>query len=209
MTDEIIKKAKKGTYDSQTVFITEYKRRFNNETVVRYHNFSNGRNYDTLEELLNDLERNRNEYCIFLSRYNTYRETYQRNINLGAKYPELRIESSGDKFYTDLETVEVNGEKYLILYYLCFESNVPVTFDEKRSAQIISSFVIDKDKNIYNLSKRYPWDTALSMLNVAEVKHIKNTVFISRHSRKVLSEMAINDADGFKALVELAKSKLA
>jgi len=28
-------------------------------------------------------------------------------------------------------------------------------------------------------------------------------------NRKVLSEMAINDADGFKSLVELAKSKLA
>lgn len=189
MTDKIIKKTKKGSYDSQTVFITEYKRRFNNEIVVQYHNFSNGRNYDTLEELLNDPERDRNEYCIFLSRYNTYRETYQHNINLGKKYPEFKIESSRDKYYTALETVEVNKEKYLILYYLCFESNVPVTFDEKRSARIISSFVIDKDKNIYNLSKRYPWDTALSMLNVAEVKHIKNTVFISRHSYEALSEM--------------------
>jgi hypothetical protein len=79
MTDKIIKKTKKGSYDSQTVFITEYKRKFNNEIVVRYHNFSNGRNYDTLEELLNDPERDRNEYCIFLSRYNTYRETYQHN----------------------------------------------------------------------------------------------------------------------------------
>ena len=28
-------------------------------------------------------------------------------------------------------------------------------------------------------------------------------------NRKVLSEMAINDAEGFKALVELAKSKIA
>ena len=28
-------------------------------------------------------------------------------------------------------------------------------------------------------------------------------------NRKVLSEMAINDAEGFKSLVELAKSKLA
>lgn len=192
MTDKIIKKAKEGSYDSQTVFITEYKRRFNNETVVQYHNFFNGKNYDTLEELLNDPERDRNEYCIFLSRYNTYRETYQHNINLGKKYPELRIESSGDKYYTALETVEVNGERYLILYYLYFESNVPITFDEKRSAQIISSFVIDKDKNIYNLSKRYPWDTALSMLNVAEIKHIKNTVFINRHSREALSEMGWN-----------------
>lgn len=39
MTDKIIKKTKKGSYDSQTVFITEYKRKFNNEIVVRYHNF--------------------------------------------------------------------------------------------------------------------------------------------------------------------------
>lgn len=82
MTDKIIKKTKKGSYDSQTVFITEYKRKFNNEIVVRYPNFSNGRNYDTLEELLNDPERDRNEYCIFLSRYNTYRETYQHNSKL-------------------------------------------------------------------------------------------------------------------------------
>lgn len=44
--------------------------------------FPNGRNYDTLEELLNDPERDRNEYCIFLSRYNTYRETYQHNSKL-------------------------------------------------------------------------------------------------------------------------------
>lgn len=40
MTDKIIKKTKKGSYDSQTVFITEYKRKFNNKIVVRYHNFS-------------------------------------------------------------------------------------------------------------------------------------------------------------------------
>ena len=49
--------------------------------------FSNGRNYDTLEELLNDPERDRNEYCILLSRYNTYIEKYQHNSKDGILCP--------------------------------------------------------------------------------------------------------------------------